>query len=269
MKVFTLIAEYSQKALVKKPLHPGLSALLAIGIMFLPAIPAYLWLWPNVEGLSNVVAQTVTYIYVLAGTLFIGFRRWDLDQLGLNCKGLGLSFACGLLVLAGRLLIILAIEWQIAPPPLTLLSILRDILFYFGLVGLGEELLFRGLVYRALEDWRSERWAIWGSSLGFALWHLFGQGPVVGAAVFLIGLLFAQIRWRAGGILGLILIHGLWDLETVLLVASSNEQILSIGRPEIPHPFLVILGLVLMLIVPLYLGWLHPRLAHSNGGVKP
>ena len=62
--------------------------------------------------------------------------------------------------------------------------------------------------------------AIWGSSFGFLLWHVFGQGPLAGMATFVIGLLFALIRWRAGGILGLIIFHGLWDLETVWLVTN-------------------------------------------------
>ncbi len=51
-----------------------------------------------------------------------------------------------------------------------------------------------------------------------------------------IGLVFALLRWRVGGILGLIVLHGLWDLHAVLLVADSNAQVLSWGRPEIPHP---------------------------------
>ncbi len=33
----------------KTPLQPGLSAMLEVGIMFLPAIPAYVWMWPNVK----------------------------------------------------------------------------------------------------------------------------------------------------------------------------------------------------------------------------
>lgn len=82
--------------------------------------------------------------------------------------------------------------------------------------------------------------------------------------MFLIGLLFAQFRWRAGGILGLILIHGLWDLETVTLVAGSNEQFLAIGQTEISNPFLVYLGLVLILSVPIYLGWLHPKFTRPH-----
>jgi membrane protease YdiL (CAAX protease family) len=99
---------------------------------------------------------------------------------------------------------------------------------------LTEELLFRGLIYRLFEDWGRVRWAIWGSSIGFLMWHIFGQGLRVGLATFMIGLLFALIRWRAGGILGLVAIHALWDLETVLLVADSNAEIIGQGLSDSP-----------------------------------
>ena len=133
-----------------------------------------------------------------------------------------------------------------------------ELLFYVALVGFGEELLFRGLIYRLLEDWRGARWAIWGSSAGFLLWHIFGQGPLVGFATLLIGLLFALIRWRGGGIVGLILLHGLWDLETVLLVADSNAAILSGGEIAFKSPLLVWLGTLVLFLVPVYVWKLHP-----------
>ena len=103
------------------------------------------------------------------------------------------------------------------------------------------------------------RWAVWGSSFGFMLWHIFGQGPVIGAATFVIGLAFGAIRWQAGGIVGLIVLHGLWDLETVWLVADSNSAIFSPGAVTFRYPVLVNLGTLLLLVVPIYLAWIHPR----------
>jgi hypothetical protein len=43
--------------------------------MFLPAIPAYLWLWPNVEGTSAWIANSLSDLYAIAGSLVIGLRR--------------------------------------------------------------------------------------------------------------------------------------------------------------------------------------------------
>jgi membrane protease YdiL (CAAX protease family) len=241
--------------------HPSLSAFREVGILFLPAIPAYIWIWPNLEGAQSDVFQAIVYIYVLAGTLYIGLRRWNWSQLGFNRKGIGLTLACGLAILAGRLMIILSIDWAVHPSQLTWLRLAGSLIFYFGLVGLVEELLFRGLIYRLLEDWRGVRWAIWGSSIGFLLWHIFGQGPLVGFATLLIGLLFALIRWRGGGIVGLIVLHGLWDLETVFLVGDSNTQILKPGNISFGNPAMMWMGLALLLLVPVYLVWGHPLVA--------
>jgi membrane protease YdiL (CAAX protease family) len=238
---------------------PSISALLEIGILFLPAIPAYLWVWPNLKGSGNDIFQVVTYLYVLAGTLFIGLRRWNWSQLGLNRNGIGLTLVCGTAILGGRLMIILSVDWAVHTAKLTWLSFIGNLLFYFGLVGLVEELLFRGLVYRLLDDWRGVHWAIWGSSFGFGLWHVFGQGPLVGLATMVIGLLYAQIRWRGGGIVGLIVLHALWDLENVWLEIDASTAINNPGAVTFRYPVLVWLGTVLLLLVPVYLAWIHPR----------
>jgi hypothetical protein len=60
---------------MKRKLPPGLSALLEVGVMFLPALPAYLWLWPNVAGTSAWVANSLADLYAIAGSLVIGLRR--------------------------------------------------------------------------------------------------------------------------------------------------------------------------------------------------
>ncbi len=71
--------------------HTELSALIEIGIMFLPAIPAYLWVWPNLSAAIYWPFQIIVYLYILAGTLFIGLRRWSWSQLGVNKKGIGIA----------------------------------------------------------------------------------------------------------------------------------------------------------------------------------
>lgn len=240
---------------MKSRLHPGLSAILEVVVMFLPAIPAYLWLWPNVAGTSSWIANALADLYAIAGSLVIGLRRWNLSELGLNRRGFWLSLACGLAIVAGRTLVILSVDWGLTPPQFRPLRLLGEFLFYFVLVGVGQELLFRGLIYRALEDWRGTHWAIWGSSLGFGLWHL-GGGPLMVAATALYGLVFALIRWRAGGILGLILVHGLMDFTGLLLLPSTD--VVGLDRPDVPHPAWMFLGLALIFAVPIYLWKIHP-----------
>lgn len=56
--------------------------------MFLPAIPAYLWTWPNLDGVTLDAFRNLAYLYILASTLWIGRRRWSWDQLGVTGKAL-------------------------------------------------------------------------------------------------------------------------------------------------------------------------------------
>lgn len=62
--------------------------------------------------------------------------------------------------------------------PLTWLQVVGDILYYFGLVAVIEEFIFRGLLYHALDEWRGARWAIWGSTAGFILFHTGWRSPL-------------------------------------------------------------------------------------------
>jgi membrane protease YdiL (CAAX protease family) len=249
-----------------KRLPIGLQGLIEVGILFLPSIPAYLWVWPNLQGTRETVFQVLVYLYVLAGAVFIGRRRWSWNELGINRNGIWLSLGCALAFVAARLLIIKGVAWKVSPAPLSIAGLAWDIFYYFALVGLVEELLFRGLVYRALEDWlggaghkHAARGAIWGSAFGFMLWHIFGQGPLLGISSLVIGLAFALIRWQAGGIVGLIVLHALWDLESILLVAGDNSTLFSQGYPSVTSPGLLWLGTALLVLTPLYVWLIHPK----------
>ena len=241
---------------MKFQLTPAQSALVELGILFLPGIPALIWLWPQVAGTEwNTPIQSAVYVYLIVGALFIGLRRWSWDQLGLNRKGIGFALACGLVLIAGRLLVVLATSIPLSFQFATIERIIGETIYYLLLVGLGEELIFRGLMYRALDEWRGTRLAIWGSSLGFALFHL-GHGDPTIAVAFFIGAVFAAIRWRTGGIVGLILVHALYDFSTAAIMPDLSLNSL-IGQVQINSWFFVILGYAMMIGVGIYL-WKAP-----------
>jgi membrane protease YdiL (CAAX protease family) len=194
-------------------------------------------------------------VYLIAGALFIGLRRWSWDQLGLNRNGIGFTLACGLVLILGRMIVLMATSIPLSFQFATLDRLIGEIVFYFLLVGLGEELIFRGVMYRALDEWRGTRLAIWGSSLGFGLFHLGHGDPTIVVAVF-IGALFAAIRWRTGGIVGLILAHALYDLSAVALVPDLSISNL-ITQVKINNWSLVVVGYALMIGVGIYL-WKAP-----------
>jgi membrane protease YdiL (CAAX protease family) len=237
----------------------GVQALIEVGLVFLPAIPAYLWLWPNVENTNWLMpVQVLVYLYLLAGCLIIGRRRWNWDQLGLNRNGIGLSLICGGVLIVGRILVTLSVDWPIEPTPVKVGQLIGDLVFYFALVGFVEELLFRGVIYRAFDEWRGVRWALWGSAVMFGVYHVGWQGvAAVGALLF--GVIFAVIRWRAGGIVGLIIVHGLMDVIATIML--PDVDILQLGRPNLTSPLLLVAGYTFILIVPIYLWkFYHPRI---------
>jgi membrane protease YdiL (CAAX protease family) len=233
--------------------QPSVSALVEILLLFSPAVPAYLWLWPNVQGTGWLQpVQVMTYIYFLGGGLFIGLRRWNMDQLGLNLKGMGMSIFFGLVFILGRTLAYVSTNLPLESQPFSFPRICGEILFYFALVGFVEEFLFRGLIYRTLKDWRGVPLAILGSTLTFGIYHLGSQDLPGAFGTAIIGLIFGVIRWRAGGIIGLAFIHGLADFIAVetqpSIEFSQFEQI------QIEYPILLILS-YFFLFVPLIYLW--------------
>jgi len=238
-----------------------ISALIELGILFLPSIPAYIWLWPNVDDSRYVdLVNSLVYLYVLGGTLVIGLRRWSWHQLGVNRLGIGLSLVCGGVFVLEQPISRWALGLPVNLRPFDLWRILGEVIFYFGLVGVVEELLFRGLVYRLFENLRGPGLAIFGSSLGFALWHIGWAGPLI-VGHFLIGVIFGLIRWRAGGILGLVFVHGLYDLVNVEIQSQLTSHLLeNLSNLKIANPAAVVLGDTLLLGLVLYLWLVYPRL---------
>jgi membrane protease YdiL (CAAX protease family) len=239
------------------PRRSAVTALIQVAVMFLTGIPAYLWVWRNISGTIADIFQIGVYFYFLAGCLIIGLPHWNIDQLGLNRQGIALSLICGSSIIAVLILGRIALGLPIELPPLTIERVAYDVLYYFGLVGLIEELLFRGLLYRALEELRDARLAIWGTAIAFGIYHVGGQGLIGGFGTALFGLIFALIRWRSGGIVGLIFVHGVYDILAVegwrnLEVTQAVDRLQSIDRPLALACDIILVGVIL------YLWKIHP-----------
>jgi membrane protease YdiL (CAAX protease family) len=240
----------------------GASAAAEVALLFLPAIPAYLWMWPAVTDTAWLTpVQVAVYLYLLAGTLLIGRHRWNLRELGLNRRGIGLSLACGALFIAMSVTGRLALNLPMEPRPAEFWRLAGEIAYYFVMVGFVEELLFRGLLYRALDEWRGVGFAILVSSLGFGVYHLW-QGPMGIFGCFVTGLLFGAVRWRAGGIVGLIVVHGLVDLVSVELWPNLTAGTLTEIRVTSMPLAIVSDALFVALIVCLWKA--HPRILRGR-----
>jgi membrane protease YdiL (CAAX protease family) len=240
------------------------SALIELGILFIPSVPALLWLWPNVRDADLLfVLQIAAYVYVLAGVLLIGLRRWSWSQLGVNRRGIVLSLACGSVLIAEQVLARLTLGVPFGLAPFQLPRFARDAVFYFGFVGFTEELLFRGLLFRALQDRFGAALAVFGSSAAFALWHIGWAGPLM-IGHFLAGLLFGLIRLRAGGIAGLVFIHGLDDFLAEEAAAPITTDMLRRALNfQVADRLPAYVGDLLLLGVVIYLLFVHPRIHRS------
>jgi hypothetical protein len=75
---------------------------------------------------------------------------------------------------------------------------------------------------------------------------------------FFIGVIFGVIRWQAGGIVGLILLHGLLDVIAEEMWPSLTIE--QVSQMHIVYPALGILSDVLLLAVLVYLWKFHPAI---------
>lgn len=237
--------------------NPSLSALAEVLLLFTPAVPAYLWLWPAVEGTRWLTpVRIVVYLYFLVGSLVIGLRRWSLSQLGLNGQGIFLSLGCGLAFVLGRTLVLIGTSLWEGFRPIGLLQLAGDVLYCFLAVGLAEELLFRGLIYHALDTLRGPRLAVWGSALAFGFYHV-GVGGVLGfIAGLLSGVILGAIRLRGGGIVGPVLVHGLIDVTAIEMAPEVTTW--DFSRVAFPHPLLIAAGYLVIVGLLVFLWKLTP-----------
>jgi membrane protease YdiL (CAAX protease family) len=252
-----------------KKIRKEVSALLELGILFLPGIPALIWLWPDIHD-ENIryILQSIAYMYVLAGVLVIGLRRWSWYQLGMNRRGIILSLGCGSIAIAERIIVHLTLAVPLNFVPFQVWRFAWDVIFYFCFVGFVEELLFRGLLFRSLEDGFGAVAAVLGSSVAFALWHIGWAGPFL-IGHFLIGIFFGLIRLRAGSIAGLIFIHGLDDLIAVETAKPITLDVVQQALHfQVADPKYAVIGDLLLLGVMVYLVFVHPRIQRGTRDPK-
>lgn len=147
-------------------------------------------------------------LLVLALSLWLGLRLWSTEALGLHFRGW--REATWVFVVF-FLLLWLPDAWVRTTPHGLSASTLTLLTASSVLVGCWEELLFRGVFFNAIREWKGAKAAAWGSSVLFTVMHIQAQ-PLYGwPAIFLCGMLFALLRLRGVGLLWLMAYHGLFD----------------------------------------------------------
>jgi len=123
------------------------------------------------------------------------------------------------------------------------------------LVGFSEELMFRGVLFRAFRSGMPLWPSIWLTSVLFGSVHVlnaFGTGDVFGAAIqactaFMAGTFFLAVVLRTGSILPSMLFHAAWDFLLTTMAAGSPMP----ASAALP-PSLIAVLLPLALETPLF-----------------
>jgi membrane protease YdiL (CAAX protease family) len=157
-------------------------------------------------------------------------------------------------------------------PPTSVIGLL---LLNTLLVGISEELMFRGVLFRALRTSLQIWPAIILTSLAFGGVHLlnvFITGDLTGAALqaltaALSSLVFFAILLRTGSIIPAIVYHMLWDFST-LLIAAGQSDVAPVAVSSVPQfvPVLLVLPNVLVALFLLRNVGKDPALAAPGAG---
>jgi len=177
----------------------------------------------------------------------IGFRSLDRKQLVWFLPSITVLIAMWVVCLSGFSQTSLsAAQWQLfALAGFTTL-----------LVGLGEEMMYRGIVLHAFLTTDRVRWAMLVSAIAFSLLHavnVFGGMSLLGVPMqlimtFLFGFFFAPLMLKLNNIVPLIVFHWLWDFvlfAAPLLGEQTNAAVQAIAFLNIPIE--IIVGIVLWL----------------------
>lgn len=121
------------------------------------------------------------------------------------------------------------VEFQILRPqpliaavePVSLALAAGNLLLFTGFT---EELVFRGIIQTSVERALNRNWAIFYTSLLFALLHLGYQSIPDLLFVFAVGCLFGKIVQKTGSLLGVTLAHGLTNISLYLLWPFPPES---------------------------------------------
>ena len=103
-------------------------------------------------------------------------------------------------------------------PTFEIKYLMRDLAYMILFVGIGEELLFRGLVQRDMANLLGWKWGLLGSSLMFGIMHLTWRSIPELGFTFMAGLIFGYFYYRTGSLTAPIVAHGVGNTVLVAVM---------------------------------------------------
>ena len=188
---------------------------------------------------------TIAVLYLSYGFCFRLVERRPINELSLRHlpRDVGVGLAMGFAAIGGIFLVLLMAGAYSSGPPHPSSAILFTVVSITMLAFL-EEVLFRGVLYRILEEWRGTMTALLISALVFGLTHITNTSasPLgVTSAVFggaLMGILFTWTRrlWVPTAF------HVAWNLGQVLLLGkvSGEERFVGLFHGRVTGPRLLV-----------------------------
>jgi membrane protease YdiL (CAAX protease family) len=218
--------------------------------------------------LLQAVTRGLGWPFLLAALVLLALVAWQQwRDVGLNILASGRSL---LLTWLPMLYIVVGLGFAVAiglPPA----GVLLWILFNTFLVGLSEELMFRGVLLQAFRRTVSIWPAVALTTLAFGAIHIlnvFMTGElraalIQSAAAALSGLLFIALRLRTGSLWPCIIVHGLWDFATFTVAAARGGEAQA-GSGGGPMTLMTFVPILLVLPNALYGLWLMRRIGQTH-----
>ena len=186
-------------------------ALIPLYILFTSSLP---WFFINEQYLLPAVYSVIlglclwhVYQRKLSLKRLLGFSKEKLLKYSL------VGLAIGIVLGTGEYFIL---NPSPAFPTFEVKYLLRDMVYMLLFVGLGEELLFRGLIQQDLMRAFGWKWGLIGASLLFAIMHLTWRSMPELGFVFIAGLILGFLYWKTKSLVAPIVAHG---INNVILVS--------------------------------------------------
>jgi membrane protease YdiL (CAAX protease family) len=195
----------------------SLEAILVFIVPLLFIIPFY------VSGfITQVSGECIMYTVYIAGSIGLTkYNRRSLAELGLTRKGLLPSLGNSMiLVLAFALTRFIVADLKLSPD-ISSLEIVAFNLFLWALSGLGQEVLFRGLILFSFDRWKGWKVALLVSTILFGLIHLLRYPSISGIVlVSVIGGFWGWIALKTKNIIGTTIAHFLFNFLFAFMLTS-------------------------------------------------
>jgi len=151
---------------------------------------------------------------------------WHIYRKNLSLKDIGFSrvrlpkyiligFLLGIPLGVGEYFIITPTA---AFPAFEIKYLVRDLVYMVVFVGLGEELLFRGLVQRDMINLLGWKWGLLGASLMFMVMHLTWRSIPELGFTFGAGLIFGYLYYKTRSLTAPIIAHGIGNTVLVAVM---------------------------------------------------